>query len=58
MPTEAQRKASAKYDAANTKTYAVKLNRNTDADIISKLESEENVQGYIKGLIREDIKEG
>ena len=56
--TEAQKRATAKYDAANTKMYAVKLNINTDADIIQKLDEVENKQGYIKELIREDIKRG
>jgi hypothetical protein len=32
------------------------LNRNTDSDIISFLETCENKQGYIKKLIREDMK--
>ena len=33
----------------------LKLNKETDADIIEKLESCENIQGYIKSLIRADI---
>lgn len=57
MTTEAQKKASAKYDAKNTKVYAIKLNRKKDADIIEKLDSQTNVQGYIKELIRKDIGE-
>lgn len=56
MATEAQRRAVAKYDAKNTKTYAIKLNRKTDADLIAKLESVCSVQGYLKELIRKDIK--
>ncbi len=56
MATEAQRRAVAKYDAKNTKTYAIKLNRKTDADLIAKLESVGSVQGYLKELIRKDIK--
>ena len=55
MTTEAQRKASAKYDAKNTKVYAIKLNNKTDADIIKKLDEQDNVQGYIKKAIRKDI---
>ena len=53
--TEAQAKAQKKYAAANLKQVSVRLNRKTDADIIEKLESVENVQGYIKTVIREDI---
>lgn len=44
----------ARYDAKNTRRYTIKLNVRTDADIIAKLESVDNVQGYIKDLIRRD----
>ena len=53
--TEAKRKASAKYDRNNTKIFAIKLNKNTDADLIGKLSSQDNIQGYIKDLIRRDL---
>ena len=39
----------------NTKQVKFRFNIRTDADILSKLESVENVQGYIKALIRADI---
>lgn len=52
---EAQARAAAKYDATNTKQIMLKLNINTDADILRKLESVGNKQGYIKQLIRADI---
>ena len=55
MTSEAQKRAVRKYDATNTKQFHLKLNLTTDADIIAKFEEVENVQGYIKGLIREDI---
>lgn len=45
----------AKYDKAHCKQYAIKLNLETDADIIEKLSSVESVQGYIKQAIRADI---
>ena len=54
--TEAKKKAIAKYDAANTKQIHLKLNMKTDADILSHLEQQESIQGYIKQLIREDMK--
>lgn len=57
MTTEAQKRAQKKYDEANKDKYRMihlKLNRETDADIIEKLERSENIQGYIKGLIRAD----
>lgn len=50
--------ASMKYDAANTKQIKMKLNLTTDADILKKLETVDNMQGYIKDLIRADIKGG
>ena len=55
MATEAQKKAAAKYDAANTKQIHLKLNLKTDADILEHLAGVESVQGYIKQLIRADI---
>lgn len=45
-----------KYDKANTTQIRMKLNLKTDADILEKLESVGNKQGYIKALIRADIK--
>lgn len=42
-------------DQKNAKFYGLKISRNTDCDIIKKLESVENVQGYLKDLIRKDI---
>lgn len=57
MPSsEAQRKASAKYDAANTVQFKIKLNKNNDGDMIDYLKSLDNRQGHIKNLIREDMK--
>ena len=53
--TEAKRKAIQKYDSANTKQYHLKLNVKTDAVIIEQLSQVDNVQGYLKELIREDI---
>lgn len=47
--------AQLKYDAKATKRYFLKLNLVNDKEIISKLESVGNVQGYIKKLIRKDI---
>ena len=44
-----------KYDKANTTQIRMKLNLRTDADILAKLDSVGNKQGYIKALIRADI---
>lgn len=54
MPTKYE--AQARYDAANTQRITLKLNRKTDSDVIEKLNSVESKQGYIKRLIREDVK--
>lgn len=52
---EAKARASAKYDKENTKQIILKLNLKTDADILQKLESVPNRQGYIKDLIKADL---
>ena len=56
MATTAQLKAQAKYDKENTKQILLKLNLTNDADIIEKLNSESNKQGYIKQLVRNDMR--
>ncbi len=44
-----------KYIKENMRRYALNLNRNTDVDILEYLEGRDNVQGYLKRLIREDM---
>ena len=51
----AKTKAKDRYDKENTRPLKLKLNLKLDTDIIAKLESEPNMQGYIKRPIREDI---
>lgn len=53
--TEAQKRATEKYQKANTIQVKFTLNKKTDSDIIEKLESVENKQGYFKELVRADI---
>lgn len=53
--SEAQKRASAKYDKVNTKTMLLKFNLKTDADILAHLETVGNKQGFIKELIRASI---
>jgi len=55
LTTAAQKRANAKYDKANTKQVVIKLNIRTDKDILERLQSAGNKQGYIKELIRRDI---
>ena len=50
-----QSEAKTRWDRENTVVVTMKLNKNTDADIIEKLDSVDNKQGYIKRLIREDL---
>ena len=52
MSTDAQKKASAKYDAKNTVKLTLKLNRKTDNDIIAKIDKQKNKSAYIKDAIR------
>ena len=53
--SKAQLRAQAKYDKDNTVQVKLKLNKKTDDDIIKRLSEADNVQGYIKELIRIDI---
>jgi len=53
--SKAQLRAQAKYDKDNTVQVKLKLNKKTDADIIKRLAAADNMQGYIKDLIRLDI---
>ena len=50
-----QSEAKTRWDRENTVVVTMKLNKNQDADIIEKLNSVDNRQGYIKDLIRADI---
>lgn len=56
MQTEAMKRAKAKYATKNVKQIKLNLNINTDADILDWLDKLENKQGYIKELIRKDMK--
>ena len=47
----------ARYDKAHYRTTGLKLNLETDSDIIAKLANVDSMQGYIKQPIREDIKQ-
>lgn len=51
------KESNARWDKANTKIVALKIMKTTEADILEKLESVPNKNGYIKSLIRKDIAE-
>jgi hypothetical protein len=53
--TDAQIRASAKYNKENIKSLAFQLNITTDRDIIDHLATKDNKTGYIKELIRADM---
>ena len=53
--SQAQRRATEKYQERTSRPVYLRLNKETDADILEKLEKVESMQGYIKRLIREDI---
>lgn len=58
MSTEAQKRASVKYNAEKTTLITIRLTHTTDADILERLNSVPNKQGYLKDLIRKDIGRG
>lgn len=43
------------YEKNNCTRVSIKLGNKTDADIIEQLNKQDNKQGYIKELIRDDI---
>lgn len=55
MLSEAQRKATKKYQLKNTKSICLSLSRKYDTDIIEFLETLPNKNSYLKELIRKDI---
>lgn len=59
--TEAQKRASAKYAAANTKSMSLKFNLKSDVDILEALEANAEKYGgkqsYIKYLMRKALSE-
>lgn len=55
--SKASLQAQKKYDIANKNKYKpvyLKLNKESDRDIIERLDQIDNIQGYIKKLIRND----
>lgn len=58
MTTESAKAAKARYDAKTARYFSLKLNRNTDGELIKHLEQQESIQAYLKQLIRNDMKKG
>lgn len=44
------------WQKKNIRRVVIKLNKNTDADIIEHIDKQESVQGYIKEAIRAYMK--
>lgn len=58
MSSQAQKDAQKRYDQKSRdkfKVITLKLNKETDSDILVKLSSIDNMQGFIKDLIRKDM---
>lgn len=49
-------KYNTEYNKANTVVINIRLNKKTDADIITALESVNNKSGLIKWLLRQEIR--
>jgi patatin-like phospholipase/acyl hydrolase len=43
------------YQRMCCRVFSLKLTRNNDPEMIAHLESKDNVQGYIKSLIKADM---
>ena len=54
MPDSEMKK---KWTRENTQRIVMNLNKNTDKDVIARLDEVQSKQGYIKELIRKDIAE-
>ena len=53
--TEAQKAAQKRYDKLNRRKFTINLNYNTDADLISFIESWGNIQKGFKELLWREI---
>ena len=53
--SDAQIRASQKYNSKATKTILLRLNLERDKDIIDHLDKQKSMMGYIKELIRKDM---
>lgn len=54
MPSDAKRRANAKYEKNNVKRLSLAFYP-TDRDLLEWIAAQPNKQGYIKGLIRSDM---
>ena len=54
MPSEAQKRATAKYQKEKMKQIAVRFSPN-EMDVYDYIKPQQNIAGYIKRLVREDM---
>ena len=55
MSTEAEKRAKLKYDKANVVQFNIKLNKNTNADLIELIYKQENKQRFFKKLLEREL---
>ena len=58
MRTEAEKARDVRWQKANVTRVQVKFYKNTDADLLAWFEKQENKQGLIKRLLREEMEKG
>ena len=51
----AQTEYMANYEKENLRQIRLKINRKTEPDLLAWIEKQDNIQGYIKELIRKDM---
>lgn len=56
MATAAQTKAVVKYVKEHQRSFTFRCHKENDADLIAFLESKGNVSGYIKELLRREMR--
>lgn len=54
MPSEAQKRATAKYQKEKMKQLSIRFSPN-EMDLFDHIKPQPNVAGYIKRLVREDM---
>lgn len=57
MPTDAQRRATAKYKREHTKTKSIIFNE-SEYDLLDWVREQSNQNAYLKALIRADMERG
>lgn len=56
MVSEAQKRNAARYQAANTKIIAIRVNKKLEPELLEWIESKSSKSKYILDLIRDDMK--